>query len=120
MADTWTACGGLSVIVCGDLWQLDPPGGTPLATIPSSFVREAREYAPAPDVEHGYHLLWGQAQNCIQGVTELTECVGCVDLWFLEVQKEMRDGAMTEDPRATVPGTYMKEDAACCCWQGCS
>ena len=33
--------GGLKVLFVGDFYQLDPPSGAPLATIPSQYVKRA-------------------------------------------------------------------------------
>ncbi len=85
--------GGLNVIFCGDIWQLDPPSGTAIASIPADVVRGARQFAPAPDVKHGQELFWGKGvghEGCVQGVTELTECMRCEDVWLRSVQEGMQ------------------------------
>ena len=50
--------GGINVIFCGDFWQLDPPSGTPLASIPSELLADVRQFAAAPDVQQG-HAFFG-------------------------------------------------------------
>ena len=59
--------GGLNVLFCGDFWQLDPPDGGFLASIPTEFIRAGRKYAPAPTIAHGQALFWGGSENGIQG-----------------------------------------------------
>ena len=115
--------GGVNVIFSGDFWQLDPPSGTAIATIPTELVQKARQYEAAPDVKHGHSLFWGKALNageCVQGITELTECMRCDDDWLLTVQEEMRMGNMSADTHAflhgkptRVPGAYIKNTP---CW----
>ncbi len=113
--------GGLNVIFCGDIWQLDPPSGTAIASIPADVVRGARQFAPAPDVKHGQELFWGKGvghEGCVQGVTELTECMRCEDVWLRSVQEGMRAGRLSEEThaflhgeRACKPGSYTKDDS---------
>ena len=42
--------GGLNVIFAGDFWQLDPPKGGFLASIPCEFIRRGRKSDSKPDV----------------------------------------------------------------------
>ena len=114
--------GGLNVIVSGDFWQLDPPSGTALASVPGHLIAEAREYPAAPDVREGLELMWGSGSNSIQGVTELTERVRCEDEWLLDVQEEMRAGELSEDTHAflhglptSVVGTYLRGQKTSLC-----
>ena len=37
--------GGLNVLISGDFWQLDPPSGTALASVPGHLIPIAREYS---------------------------------------------------------------------------
>ena len=77
--------GGLNVIMCGDFWQLDPPDGGYLGSIPVEFIQNARKHNPAPTVAHGQGLLWGGADHGVQGVTELEDesCADAVALFSL-------------------------------------
>ena len=67
--------GGINVIFSGDFWQLDPPDGAFLGAIPVEYMKRSRRYAAAPDVAHGQSIFWHRGPGCVQGVTELTECV---------------------------------------------
>ena len=114
--------GGLNVIFCKDFWQLDPPDGGFLAKIPVDFIKRARRYAPAPTVAHGQAIFWGDGDGCVQGVTELTECVRTEDDWLYSLQEEIREGKMSEDNwhflhgRPTkVPGSWINGKCACAC-----
>ena len=64
---------GLNVIYAGDFWQLDPPDGGFLGSIPAEVRRNAWKHSPAPKVAHGQSLLWGGADRGVQGVTELED-----------------------------------------------
>ena len=78
--------GGVNVILLGDVWQLDPPTGTPLAAAPAEYIRGARRFVPAATTEHGQSLVWGYGEHvgAVQGLTELTECIRCKDPWLRE------------------------------------
>ena len=65
--------GGLNVLLCGDFWQLDPPNGGFLGSIPREYIQAARKFVPAPTVSHGQSLLWGGGDHGVQGITELEE-----------------------------------------------
>ena len=49
--------GGLNVLFVGDFHQLEPPSGTPLNSIPVSWIRKARQYAPSSTEDHGQHIF---------------------------------------------------------------
>ena len=89
--------GGLNVLICGDLWQLDPPDGGFLGDIPTEYIQRARKYQPAPTIAHGQSLLWSGAETGFQGVTELEECERCDDEWLREVQEEIRHGKLSQN-----------------------
>ena len=114
------AFGGINIVFSGDFWQLDPPKGSFLADIPTEFLRRARVFDPKPDVAHGQAIFWGSGKGAVQGVTELTECVRTEDPWLLQVQNEMRAGALSLDSSnflhgrpTTVPGSWV--DGSCAC-----
>ena len=77
--------GGLNVLCCGDFWQLDPPDGGFLASIPTEYIQKARKYDPAPTVAHGQALFWSGAEYGMQGVSELEQLERCDDVWLAEV-----------------------------------
>ena len=112
--------GGLNVIFCGDFWQLAPPDGGFLASIPTEYIQDARKYRATPTVAHGQSLLWSGVATGIAGVTEFNECERCDDVWMREVQEEMRHGRLSEDnysflhgfPTA-VPGSWEVGDVKC-------
>ena len=83
---------------CGDFYQLEPPGGTPLNAIPTSWVRKARQYAPSAGEDHGHCIFWGEGRGSVSGMTELVECKRLEghDEWFLNVQDELRRGSLSE------------------------
>ncbi len=85
------------MLFVGDFWQLDPPSGGSLSSIPCEFIRKGRKFDPKPDVAHGQWILWGSGEGTVQGMTELTECVRTEDPWLLQVQDEMRAGDLSKD-----------------------
>ena len=112
--------GGLNVIFAGDFWQLDPPDGGFLGGIPVEFIKRARQYQASASVAHGQSLFWGRERGCVQGMTELTECVRTDDEWLFQVQNEVRSGALTEDSYnflhgqpTQVPGSWLNGRSAC-------
>ena len=87
--------GGVNVLFCGDFYQLEPPSGTAINALPTSYLKNARKYAPGATEDHGQHIFWGAGgPGAVQGMTELTECkrIEDQDEWFLGVQDEFRRG----------------------------
>ena len=112
--------GGLNVLMCGDFWQLDPPDGGFLGSIPTEFIHKARKYDPSPTIAHGQALIWGGPEGGLQGVTELATCERCTDPWLREVQSQIRNGNMSKDNHAflhglptSVPGSWVEGDVSC-------
>ena len=85
------------MLLVGDFWQLDPPAGGFLASIPVEYMLRARQFAAKPDVAHGQAILWGQGPDSVQGLTELTEYIRTEDAWLVEVQEEFREGSLSEN-----------------------
>ena len=114
------AFGGVNLLLAGDFWQLDPPSGGCLASIPVEFMKKARKYDAAATVAHGQSVFWHQGPGCVQGVTELDECIRCKDEWLREVQDEMRHGQLSHDNHnflhgrpTTVPGSWVNGRPLC-------
>ena len=108
------AFGGVNLLLAGDFWQLDPPSGGFLASIPVDFMKKARKYEVGPTVAHGQSVFWHQGPGCVQGVTELDESIRCEDEWLREVQDELRNGRLSNDNHnflhgrpTTVPGSWV-------------
>ena len=88
--------GGVNVLFCGDFYQLEPPSGTAINAVPTSYLKKARQYAPGATEDHGQHIFWGAGgPGAVQGMTELTVCkrIEDPDEWFLGVQDEFRRGS---------------------------
>ena len=119
------AFGGINIVFAGDFWQIDPPGGGFLGAIPVEFIRRARQYDPKPDVAHGQSIFWHSGEGCVQGMTELTECVRTEDEWLYAVQQEMRHGRLSLDSwkflhghsDTSVPGSWV--NGRCTCGHAC-
>ena len=112
--------GGLNVLCCGDFWQLPPPDGGFLASIPTEYIKASRKYQAAPTIAHGQALFWSGPETGIQGVSELVEVERCKDEWLREVQAEFRTGSLSEDNHrflhglpTTVPGSWVRDDVSC-------
>ena len=112
--------GGINVLFCGDFYQLEPPSGTPLNALPSSWLRRAKQYAPGPTEDHGHHIFWGTGEGSVQGMTELTECMRARDPWLLAVQEEFRKGELTRNTHAFLhgeatetPGSWLNGSTQC-------
>ena len=91
---------GVNVLFSGDVWQLPPADGGFLGDIPSEFIENSRQYAPAPSISHGQSLLWSGPETGVQGVTELQTCERTSDEWLRSVQEEFRYGRLSKDTRA--------------------
>ena len=101
-------------------WQLDPPDGGFLASIPSEYIQDARKYRPTPTVAHGHSLIWSGSDTGIAGVSELVQCERCDDVWLREVQEQFRHGRLSEDNHnflhgnpTAVPGSWEEGNVKC-------
>ena len=92
-------------------WQLDPPKGGFLGAIPVEFLRKSMKFDPKPDVAHGQSIFWHEGEGCVQGMTELTECVRTDDPWLLEVQNEIRSGRLSRDSWCFLHGQKLASQA---------
>ena len=111
--------GGLNVLLSGDLWQLEPPSGTFLGTLPTALLEEGT-VRRGPTTAYGQLLVWGGAEHGVQGVTELVTCERTTDLWLQEVQAQIRVGNLDADSHAflhgeptSVPGSWLQNDVQC-------
>ena len=116
------AFGGINIFFVGDFHQLDPPTGTPINAIPTSFIHKARQYAPGATDEHGEYIFWGSGAGTVTGVSELTICErhDNADEWLLKVQDEFRTNILSADSHAflhgeptSVPGSYVNGKLEC-------
>ena len=106
--------GGFNGLFSGDCWQLPPPDGGCLGDIPVEYIRNARTYAPTPNIAHGQNLLWSDdTESGIQGVTELQECERNKDVWLRSVQESFRCGRLTEETRALLHGKATMQPGSC-------
>ena len=111
--------GGLNVLLSGDLWQLEPPSGTFLGTLPTALLEEG-QVRRGPTTAYGQLLVWGGAEHGVQGVTELVTRERTKDAWLQDVQAQLRVGHLTADTRAflhgaptSVPGSWLRDDVGC-------
>ena len=111
---------GVNILFSGDFWQLPPPEGGFLGDIPFEYIRNSRQYMPAPSISHGQSLVWSGPETGIQGVTELQKCERTDDVWLQSVQEEFRFGKLTVDTHAflhgkptLVPGSCIDGVAKC-------
>ena len=114
------AFGGLNVVCSGDFWQLEPPDGGFLASIPCEFLKNGKKFDRQPTIAHGQSLMWGGQVHGMQGVTELRVCERTDDEWLKEVQEEIRAGRLSEENHrflhglpTKVPGSWTNGRAAC-------
>ena len=111
--------GGLNVIFMGDWWQLEPPKGTFLATLPLQWLTTGTS-KKRPPAAHGQAQVWSRKDEGVQGVTELEECERTRDSWLQQVQHEFRYGSLTFDTHAflhghatSVPGSWTNGAPEC-------
>lgn len=97
--------GGLNTLEFGDMYQLDCPEGTPLYHIPSKFLPESDQKREFVGIGRGLDLTWDyEAHECVQGVTELTQCFRCKDRWWNEVLDQIRVLRLSKDNHAFLHG----------------
>ena len=112
--------GGINVIFIGDFWQLDPPSGIPISAVPADLLERGTNHVPSATTAHGQYIFWGRSAGCVQGVTELTDCVRCHDSWLREVQNEFRTGHLSQTTYkflhglpTDVPGSWENNGLKC-------
>ena len=104
----------------GDLWQLEPPGGMFIASLPHEWLQTAGAKQRMLQA-HGQELIWGGPEKGFQGVTELWRCERVKDdEWLKELQEQFRYSRLTEDNHAflhgrptAVPGSWTREALTC-------
>ena len=80
--------GGINMVFLGDFNQLQPVQTTSMLTLPTSIY--PRSFAGNPQVCHGRNLLWHSMNQFIK----LTEQQRCVDVFWWQVQTELRHGKL--------------------------
>ena len=111
------AYGGLNVLYVGDFFQLAPPEGVPLTTVPDWLLQSRVESKPQTKngrLGNGLELFWGGYPWGVQDMTELVTPHRCKDLWYNEVVNEIRAMSLSVDNHAflhgmptTVPGSWV-------------
>ena len=59
---------GVNVLCSGDLWQLSPPQGGMLGSMPIEYIAGGQRHIPRVCEAHGQSLIWSGADTGIQGV----------------------------------------------------
>ena len=72
--------GGLNVTMFGDAWQIDPPEGIPLYSVPHRKLTRPSRKAALPLATQGLDLVWNREVRLV----ELTEMYRCQDEWWAE------------------------------------
>ena len=111
--------GGLNVVVLGDLWQLEPPEGHFVGSVPHEWLTS--KYARnKPTVAHGQELIWGGRHVGFQGMTELIQVERTQDEWLQDLQRELRYSSLSNNNHAflhgaptTVPGSWLQDRVTC-------
>ena len=81
--------GGVNIVMCVDLWQLQPVGGTWLCCNPLQM--------PAGRAQDALCMLWGDGPDTIRSFWALTQLVRCKDIWYNSFLEECRNGALHVD-----------------------
>jgi hypothetical protein len=111
--------GGLNVLYVGDFYQLDPPDGVSLASVPA-WILEPKSKRISGRANAGLELFWGKAPWGVHGVTELTEPHRCKDAWYNEFVHQVRRMELSVENHAflhgletSVPGSWAGGKAEC-------
>lgn len=113
--------GGLNVLYVGDFYQLAPPDGAALTSVPDWLLTGGRAAKkPNGRIGNGLELFWGGLPSGVQGMTELITPHRCKYLWYNEVLNQIRTMELSNDNykflhgrETTVPGSWVDGKPAC-------
>ena len=97
------------MVMCVDLWQLQPVGGTWLCCNPL--------HIPAGRAQDALWMLWGAGPDTVRSFWSLTQLVRCNDVWYNSFLEECRNGALSVDSYFYFHGlpTFVSPATTCAC-----
>ena len=112
--------GGLNVLFVGDFFQIDPPEGMSLSTVPKDILNPENCGGAHVTATAGLNIFWNKGSGSVQGVTELTQAFRCQDVWYNEFLTECREMRLSDTNHrfihglpTRVPGSWVNGAAAC-------
>ena len=104
----------------GDFYQLPPPDGVALVSIPVWLLDCAQKKDVSGRANSGLELIWGGAPWGVQSIIELKEAHRCKDLWYNDFVNEVRTMNLSEDNynfvhgyETSVPGSWLAGRPCC-------
>ena len=102
------------MLFAGDFWQLDPPDGVALSSVPTDLMHLQKCVAASATAAHGQRIFWGRTPWSVQHLTGLTEPYRCQYPWYNEFMEECRGNALsannhkcTHGEVTDVPGSWL-------------